>query len=128
MVDVGFPGTLPRLLASLKRKGIVLGEIAYLLVAHYHPDRGGLAQELMQQGVHLVSQASPSTRGGFVPARRLRQNAHRSDPPIRCIRAKIYPLLLGKPSLRAGWGEYLPCPVGMKNLTAGSLRQPGLPA
>ncbi len=54
LVDVGFPGTLPRLLASLKRKGIALSEIAHLLVTHYHPDHGGLAQELVEQGVRLL--------------------------------------------------------------------------
>lgn len=54
LVDVGWPKTLPKLSASLKRKGIQLEEIGYLLVTHYHPDHAGLAQEVMDQGVRLI--------------------------------------------------------------------------
>jgi ribonuclease/clavin/mitogillin len=54
LIDVGWPGTLPRLAANLKRKGISLREIGYLLVTHYHPDHAGLAQEVKNQGVHLI--------------------------------------------------------------------------
>lgn len=54
LVDVGWPGTLPKLTANLKRKGIELQEIPYLLVTHYHPDHAGLAQELQNQGLRLI--------------------------------------------------------------------------
>lgn len=54
LVDVGFPGTLPKLSHALKRTGIPLTAIAYLLVTHYHPDHAGLAQELKQQGLKLI--------------------------------------------------------------------------
>lgn len=54
LVDVGWPGTLARLLATLKRKGIALQDIGYLLVTHYHPDHAGLAQELKAAGVRLI--------------------------------------------------------------------------
>ncbi|HMQ29461.1 MAG TPA: MBL fold metallo-hydrolase [Chloroflexaceae bacterium] len=54
LVDVGFPGTLPKLSHALKRTGIALTSIAYLLVTHYHPDHAGLAQELKQQGLKLI--------------------------------------------------------------------------
>ncbi|NTU82147.1 MAG: MBL fold metallo-hydrolase [Chloroflexales bacterium] len=54
LVDVGFPGTLPKLNHALKRTGIALTAITYLLVSHYHPDHAGLAQELKQQGVKLI--------------------------------------------------------------------------
>ncbi|MEP7346017.1 MAG: MBL fold metallo-hydrolase, partial [Gemmatimonadaceae bacterium] len=46
LVDVGWPNTLPKFMASLKRKDIVLEHIRYLLATHYHPDHAGLAQEL----------------------------------------------------------------------------------
>ncbi|HEV8411326.1 MAG TPA: MBL fold metallo-hydrolase [Gemmatimonadaceae bacterium] len=46
LVDVGWPGTLGKLLANLKRKGIATGEIKYLLATHYHPDHAGLVQEV----------------------------------------------------------------------------------
>ena len=54
LVDVGFPGTLPRLLANLRRKDVALSDIQFLLATHYHPDHAGLAQELKHQGVRLV--------------------------------------------------------------------------
>ncbi len=54
LIDVGWPGTLPTLSANLKRKGIGLHEIPYLLVTHYHPDHAGLAQEVKGQGVRLL--------------------------------------------------------------------------
>jgi len=54
LVDVGWPGTLPKLLAMLKRKGIALGDIGYLLITHYHPDHAGLAQELKAKAVRLI--------------------------------------------------------------------------
>jgi len=54
LIDSGFPGTLPKLSAELKRKGIALKEIKYFLATHYHPDHAGLAQELKNQGAKLI--------------------------------------------------------------------------
>ncbi len=54
LVDVGWPGTLPKLQSLLKRKRLALSEIHYLLVTHYHPDHAGLAQELKRLGVRLI--------------------------------------------------------------------------
>jgi len=54
MVDCGWPGTLPRLNAVLKRKGSALSELRYLVVTHFHPDHAGLTQELKNRGVKLV--------------------------------------------------------------------------
>ena len=54
LIDVGWPGTLPKLLAALKRKGVALNEVSALLVTHYHPDHAGLAQELKDRSVQLV--------------------------------------------------------------------------
>jgi glyoxylase-like metal-dependent hydrolase (beta-lactamase superfamily II) len=54
LVDVGFPGTLPKLTHALKRTGIALPAIPYLLITHYHPDHAGLAQEFKQQGLKLI--------------------------------------------------------------------------
>ena len=54
LVDVGWPGTIPRLLAQLRRKDIALRDISYLLVTHYHPDHAGLVQELRDRGMQLV--------------------------------------------------------------------------
>ena len=54
LIDIGWPGTLPKLLHALKRIGIPLSDITHLLVTHYHPDHAGLAQELKQKGVKLI--------------------------------------------------------------------------
>jgi endoribonuclease LACTB2 len=55
LIDVGWPGTLPKLLASLQRKSLALEDLDYLCVTHYHPDHAGLVQELKDRGVrHIV--------------------------------------------------------------------------
>ncbi len=54
LVDVGWPGTLGKLLSNLKRKGIAIEEIRYLLATHYHPDHAGLVQEVKNKGVRLM--------------------------------------------------------------------------
>jgi glyoxylase-like metal-dependent hydrolase (beta-lactamase superfamily II) len=54
LVDCGWPGTLPKLAAALKRKGSSLGEVRWLLVTHLHPDHAGIAQEICNQGTRLL--------------------------------------------------------------------------
>ena len=54
LIDCGWPGTLPKLLAELKRKRIPVSEIRYLLVTHFHPDHAGIAQDLKKLGIKLV--------------------------------------------------------------------------
>lgn len=54
LIDVGLPGTLPKLLANLRRVGIALQEIQYLLVTHYHPDHAGIAQQVKAEGPRLI--------------------------------------------------------------------------
>ncbi|MBI5840899.1 MAG: MBL fold metallo-hydrolase [Chloroflexi bacterium] len=64
LVDCGWPGTFPKLLAELKRKGIALNEIKYLLVTHFHPDHAGLTQELKNSGMKLILLETQPT---FIP-------------------------------------------------------------
>jgi glyoxylase-like metal-dependent hydrolase (beta-lactamase superfamily II) len=54
LIDCGWPGTLPKLMAELKRKGISIKEIKYLLVTHFHPDHAGITQDMKKLGVKLV--------------------------------------------------------------------------
>jgi glyoxylase-like metal-dependent hydrolase (beta-lactamase superfamily II) len=54
LVDLGWPGTLGTMRASLKRMDVPLTEIRYGLATHYHIDHAGLAQELKQAGVPLL--------------------------------------------------------------------------
>lgn len=54
LVDIGWPGTLPTMLAELRRKGIAPRDIGFMLATHYHPDHAGLAEELKAHGPHLL--------------------------------------------------------------------------
>lgn len=54
LIDCGWPGTLPKFAAQLKRKGFSIRDIHYLLVTHFHPDHAGLAQELKNGGVRFI--------------------------------------------------------------------------
>src|SRR5687768_6440760 len=54
LIDVGWPGTLPKLQHQCKRMGIQLVDIKHFLCTHYHPDHAGLAQELKRSGCKLI--------------------------------------------------------------------------
>jgi len=54
LVDLGWPGTMGTMRASLNRMGVPLGELRYGLATHYHIDHAGLAQDLKQAGVPLL--------------------------------------------------------------------------
>ena len=55
MVDAGWSGSLPALKNQLKRYGLDLAAIRYVMLTHHHPDHAGLAQELKQaSGARLV--------------------------------------------------------------------------
>lgn len=54
LIDCGWPGTLPKFIAELKRKGISIKEIKYLLVTHFHPDHAGITQDLKKLGIKLI--------------------------------------------------------------------------
>src|SRR5262249_52894533 len=54
LVDVGWPGTLPKLQHACKRMSVQLGDLKYFLITHYRPDHAGLAQELKATGVKLI--------------------------------------------------------------------------
>jgi glyoxylase-like metal-dependent hydrolase (beta-lactamase superfamily II) len=54
LVDLGWPGTMGRMRASLERRDVPLEEIRYGFATHYHIDHAGLARELKQAGVPLL--------------------------------------------------------------------------
>jgi endoribonuclease LACTB2 len=54
LVDIGWPGTMATMRASLDRMGVPLDEIRYALATHYHMDDAGLAQEFKLAGVPLL--------------------------------------------------------------------------
>ncbi len=54
LIDVGWPGTLPKLQHQCKRLGVDLSRLKHFLLTHYHPDHAGLAQELKRAGCQLI--------------------------------------------------------------------------
>jgi glyoxylase-like metal-dependent hydrolase (beta-lactamase superfamily II) len=54
LIDCGWPGTLPKFMAALKRKGISIKDIKFLLITHFHADHAGLTQELKNIGIKLL--------------------------------------------------------------------------
>jgi ribonuclease/clavin/mitogillin len=54
LVDIGWPGTMGRMRASLERMDVPIDEIRYALATHYHIDHAGLAQEFKEAGVPLL--------------------------------------------------------------------------
>lgn len=55
LVDTDWAGTLPLFFREIKRAGIALADIAYVMATHYHPDHMGLISELAELGIkHLV--------------------------------------------------------------------------
>lgn len=54
LFDLGWPGTMGQMRASLRRMGVPIEEIRYGLASHYHIDHAGLAQELKLAGVPLL--------------------------------------------------------------------------
>jgi len=54
LVDLGWPGSMGMMQASLKRKDVLLEELRYGLATHYHIDHAGAAQELKLAGVPLL--------------------------------------------------------------------------
>ena len=61
LVDLGYPGTMGAMRASLDRMGVPLNELRYGLATHYHIDHAGLAQEIKQAGVPLLVLEAPVT-------------------------------------------------------------------
>jgi glyoxylase-like metal-dependent hydrolase (beta-lactamase superfamily II) len=54
LVDIGWPGSMGRMRAELKRKDVPVVELRYCLATHYHIDHAGLAQDFKQAGVPLL--------------------------------------------------------------------------
>jgi len=54
LIDVGWPGTLPKLAHGLRVKGLAVRDLTHLLATHYHPDHAGLAEDVKQLGVRLI--------------------------------------------------------------------------
>jgi glyoxylase-like metal-dependent hydrolase (beta-lactamase superfamily II) len=54
LIDVGWPGGIPELKASLTNEGYSIRDITHVLVTHYHMDHGAISQELKDKGAKLI--------------------------------------------------------------------------
>ena len=54
LIDTDYAGTLPAFYKEIKKHGIDVRDITYVMATHYHPDHIGLIGELMEHGVKLL--------------------------------------------------------------------------
>ena len=54
LIDTDMPDTLPAFYRELKRNGLTVQDLRYVLATHYHPDHVGLISRLMTLGVKLI--------------------------------------------------------------------------
>lgn len=54
LIDTDYAGTLPAFYKKIKKSGISVTDIRYVLATHYHPDHMGLIGELTELGVKLL--------------------------------------------------------------------------
>ena len=54
LLDTDYAGTLQMFYKEIKKNGISLKDITYILTTHYHPDHMGLVGELVSMGVKFL--------------------------------------------------------------------------
>ena len=54
LIDTDYAGTLQMFYKEIKKNGISLKDITYILATHYHPDHMGLVGELVSMGVKFL--------------------------------------------------------------------------
>ena len=54
LIDTDYAGTLPEFYKEIKKHGIAVRDITYVMATHYHPDHIGIIGELMERGVKLL--------------------------------------------------------------------------
>ncbi len=58
LVDSGYPDTLSQFLQQLHQNNVLLNEINYLVITHFHPGHAGLTQNLKDFGLRLLLHTS----------------------------------------------------------------------
>ncbi len=54
LIDTDMYGTLPAFYKEIKKRGVDINSIKYVIATHYHPDHMGLISDLMCMGVKLI--------------------------------------------------------------------------
>ncbi|MFN8582548.1 MAG: MBL fold metallo-hydrolase [Gemmatimonadaceae bacterium] len=109
LIDIGWPGTLAKLEAQLKRKDVRLRDIAWLLATHYHPDHAGAAQELKHAGTRLIvidlqRSAIPTLKTWMKPSNQYQDINEHDNTELSCAASRAFLQSLGIP------GEVVPTP------------------
>jgi endoribonuclease LACTB2 len=93
LVDIGYPGTMGTMLASLARMDVPIAEIRYALATHYHIDHAGLAQNMKLAGVPLLVmedqvRALPRQRDFIKPADQYLEITLHDNVTIPCAESR----------------------------------------
>lgn len=54
LIDTDYAGTMPAFYREIKKHGVSINDIGYILATHYHPDHIGLVSELTDMGIKLL--------------------------------------------------------------------------
>lgn len=54
LIDTDYAGTVQAFFKALKKNGILITDLTYILATHYHPDHIGLISELQKIGIKLL--------------------------------------------------------------------------
>ena len=54
LIDTDYAGSMQAFYKALKKSGISITDITYILATHYHPDHIGLVSELQKMGIKLL--------------------------------------------------------------------------
>lgn len=54
LIDTDYAGTMQAFYKALKKSGVSITDITYILATHYHPDHIGLVSDLQKMGIKLL--------------------------------------------------------------------------
>ena len=109
LVDIGWPGSMGLMRATLQQMDVPLGEIRYALATHYHIDHAGLGEEFKRAGVPLLVMdlqvdAIPRMKTWVKPQDRYLEITAAGNVVIACAESRALLARLGIA------GEILPTP------------------
>ena len=102
LIDLGWPGSMGKMRANLKRKDVPINELRYALATHYHIDHAGLGQELKVVGVPLLvldvqTAAVPAMKQWIKPEEQYLDIATHDNVVIPCAKSRSLLAEIGFP-------------------------------
>ena len=89
LLDTDYAGTLQMFYKEIKKNGISLKDITYILATHYHPDHMGLVGELVNMGVKFLVMDTQVPNLHFSDEIFSRDKALRFLPPVPEDKAEV---------------------------------------